>query len=84
MPRMRKEEIFSLVAQAVVSHFGTIQTVTRETTAFDVDGWDSLAHFVFVVKLEKMFAIRADDRLRHDCANVGELADVVALLVETR
>ena len=55
-------------------------TVTRETTAADVDGWDSLTHVTLMLALEKRFAIRFKSSQVATLQNVGELADLVGTL----
>lgn len=51
------------------------------TSAADVDGWDSLSHTVFLLELEREFAVRFDiSRVAH-MANVGELALEIARLM---
>lgn len=52
-------------------------SVTRETTAREVDGWDSLAHVSFIGEVERAFDIRF--RLYEVAAlkNIGELVDLV-------
>jgi acyl carrier protein len=52
-------------------------TVDANTTAQDVDGWDSLAHIRLVVSVEKAFAIKFSAAEIDDLANVG---DFVALI----
>jgi acyl carrier protein len=78
------DEVLKTIADVIAAHFETGEPVTRQTTAFDVDGWDSLAHFVFIVKLEKVFGIKATDHIRHGCADVGELADAIHALIAAR
>jgi acyl carrier protein len=52
-------------------------TLTRETTAKDVEEWDSLAHISIIVAVEKEFQTRFDlyeiKRLR----NVGDMIDLI-------
>ena len=51
--------------------------VTRETSAADVPGWDSLSHVRLLLTLESQFGIKfrplEADRLK----NVGDLADLI-------
>lgn len=53
-------------------------TISRETTARDVEGWDSLSHVTLLVSLEQRFGIRFKSSEVSDLKNVGELLDVVA------
>jgi acyl carrier protein len=51
--------------------------VTRETTAQDVEGWDSLMHVTLIVNVEKAFGVRFSSAAVASLKNVGELADLV-------
>jgi acyl carrier protein len=54
--------------------------VTRETTAADVDGWDSVTHVSVILSLEKRFAIRFTSAQVASLKSVGELADLIETL----
>ncbi len=51
--------------------------VTRETSAADVEGWDSLTHVTLMLTIEKKFAIRFKSSQVASLKNVGELADLI-------
>jgi len=51
--------------------------LSRETTANDVVGWDSLTHVSLLVALESKFGIRFKSSEVATLRNVGELADLV-------
>jgi acyl carrier protein len=48
-----------------------------ETTAADVDGWDSVAHVMLVLASEKKFGIRFESSEIAGAANVGEFVEMV-------
>ncbi len=50
-------------------------TLTRETTANDVDGWDSLTHIQLIVAIEKKFSVKFSSKEILSWKNVGELLD---------
>ncbi len=52
--------------------------ITRETTAKDVEGWDSLAHVRIVVAVEQKFGIRFTTTEMTDLPNVGAMIDAIA------
>ncbi|MCS7029086.1 MAG: acyl carrier protein [Bacteroidia bacterium] len=51
--------------------------LTRETTANQVEGWDSLSHIDIIVAIEKHFGIRFTSAEIASFKNVGDLVDCV-------
>jgi acyl carrier protein len=51
--------------------------LTRDLTAADVKGWDSLKHIELIVSIESVFGIRFKTAEVGDLDNVGELVDMV-------
>jgi acyl carrier protein len=52
--------------------------LTDETTADDVEEWDSLSHVQLVVALEKAFGIKFTSREILSWNNVGDLVDCIS------
>jgi len=48
-----------------------------ETTAADVDGWDSVVHVLLVLASERKFGIRFESSEIANAANVGEFVSLV-------
>lgn len=51
--------------------------LTPETTADDVEGWDSMNHIFIVVELEKRFGVKFQAAEMEELKNVGELVTLV-------
>jgi acyl carrier protein len=54
--------------------------IKAETTADDIDGWDSISHASVVMAVERAFSIRFDDEDIYDFANVGAMHQRVLAL----
>lgn len=52
--------------------------LARETTAHDVEDWDSVNHILFIVAIEKHFKIRFTRSEINSWKNVGEMCDAIA------
>lgn len=75
---MNAQEIMTIQTQIIREVFENddIQ-VTRDTTADEVDEWDSLTHIQLVSALEKKFNIRFALAELQTLKNVGEMADLI-------
>ena len=51
--------------------------LTDQTTADDVDDWDSLSHIQLIVAVEKAFHIKFTSKEILSWKNVGELVDSI-------
>ncbi|MCA1686007.1 MAG: acyl carrier protein [Planctomycetia bacterium] len=52
-------------------------TVSRATTAKDIDGWDSLMHVTLLVNVEKAFGVKFSSTEVAGLKSVGELEDLI-------
>lgn len=52
-------------------------TLTPDTTADDIEGWDSLNHVLIVVEVERRFGIKFQAAEMEELKNVGELAELI-------
>ncbi len=51
--------------------------VKAETSADDVDEWDSISHIELITKLESAFSIRFGLGELQDLKNVGDMANLI-------
>ena len=51
--------------------------ISRETSAKDVEEWDSVMHVSLIVNVEKAFGVRFSSSEVAKLQNVGELADLI-------
>lgn len=52
-------------------------SVTADTSAMDVSGWDSMTHTLLLMQIEEVFRVRLDEAEGFQAANVGELSKIV-------
>jgi len=49
--------------------------ISKETKAADIDGWDSLQHFILILSIEKHFNIKFTTEESRNFLNVGQIID---------
>ena len=76
---MERDDILAKVQEVFRDELEVEDLVlTDETTADDVEEWDSLSHVQLVVALEKAFDIKFTSREILSWDNVGDLVDCIA------
>ncbi|AXT55058.1 acyl carrier protein [Aquimarina sp. MMG015] len=75
---MSREEILSKVKTAFVSvlEHENFQ-LSNETTANDVDGWESITHMMIITEVEKTFDIKFKLMDLMNMNNVGDLLNSI-------
>ncbi|MCE9556455.1 MAG: acyl carrier protein [Planctomycetes bacterium] len=58
--------------------------LTRETSARDIEAWDSLMHVTLMLNVEKAFGIRISSADIAALKNVGELEDLVTAYTQRK
>jgi acyl carrier protein len=75
---MTKDEILERVRQIIGKQFSvSSETITRDTAAMDVSGWDSVTHVYLLLAIEQGFGVRIPDDRVFSMDNVGDLVDVL-------
>lgn len=73
------KDIFSVVADLIAETFlCPASAVSRDTSAADIDGWDSLSHAILMLRFEREFGVRFTAEEAHEPDNVGELVDMIS------
>jgi acyl carrier protein len=54
-----------------------IPTVTRQTTADDIEDWDSLTHMMLIAAVEKKFGVKFPLGELPQLQNVGDMTDSI-------
>ncbi|MEJ1964030.1 MAG: acyl carrier protein [Gammaproteobacteria bacterium] len=82
---MSPEDILSQVREIIgdVLDQPDVQ-VNLDSTAADVDGWDSFAHINIVVAVEARFGIKINTAEIEEIHNVGELVELVHRKLKAR
>ena len=75
---MSREEIYERLNEVFQDVFGDDGiTVTDQTTAADIDGWDSLRHITLLAAIEDEFDIEFSMAVTVKMKNVGEMVDYI-------
>ncbi len=76
---MKREEIFEKINEVFREEFDDESLVIKEeTTAADVEGWDSLKHISLIETIEDEFDIRFTMVEVNGMKNVEEMASIIA------
>ncbi|UWX59534.1 acyl carrier protein [Chryseobacterium oranimense] len=76
---MNKNEILSKLSEIFREELDNEEiTLTEETTANDVEEWDSLSHIQLIVAVEKAFGIRFTSSEIQSWNNIGEMVNSIA------
>lgn len=79
---MNREEIYRTLTEVFRDVFDDESLeIGDETTADDIEDWDSLTHITLLSSVEDAFDIRFDMKAVHGLKNVGEMVDLIARLV---
>ncbi len=71
-------EIYERLSKVFTEVFDEDITVTPDTTAADIEDWDSLTHITLISAIEDEFRMKFSMKEVVGMNNVGELADIVA------
>lgn len=74
---MTRPEIFEKLNEVFSDVFDEDIVVSDDTTAADIEDWDSLTHITLISEVEDAFGIKIPMKAVLGMKNVGELADII-------
>ena len=75
---MNREEIFNIILEIFKEVLENDQVYLEEGyTSNDVEGWDSLAHILLIVEIEKKFSLKFLTKEILKWKNIGEMIDYI-------
>ena len=79
---MSKNEIFEKLNEIFRDVFDDEEiTVTEETTAADIEDWDSLSHIMLLSAIEDEFGIKFDMKAVQSLKNVGAMVELIGSML---
>ena len=78
MKKMTVNEIYSRLEEVFEEVFDRKIKLTPETTANDVDDWDSLTHITLISAVEGEFSMKFKMKEVSSMKNVGEMVSIIA------
>ena len=79
---MDRNEIYERLKAVFEDVFDEEIDISDDTTAADVDGWDSLTHISLISAVEDEFGIRFNMKAVQELKNVGAMADMIGELAQ--
>lgn len=75
---MSAEEVLVTVSEIIREVLEVPQlVVTRDTSAADVDEWDSMTHITLIMAIEKKFKVRFALGELQSLKNVGDMVELI-------
>ena len=75
---MNEKEIYAKLEEIFEDVFDENVTLTSETTAEDVEDWDSLSHITLISAVEEEFGIKFKMKEVSAMKNVGEMVSIIS------
>lgn len=71
---METEEVDATVVRVISETFNChADQVLENTTAEDIDGWDSLKHTILMIRLQRALGVKIPESVAAEVATVGDL-----------
>ena len=79
---MEFEAILKKITSLAIEQFNEKkQEITRDSTASDIGGWNSLSHVMLIASIEKEFGIKFDLLQMIDMKSIGDIATATHKMV---
>ena len=79
---MSREEIFARLKDVFEDVFDEEIAINDDTTAADVEDWDSLSHINLLTSVEDEFNVKFDMKVIQGLKNVGAMVDIIEELIK--
>ena len=70
---MERNKILKIINQIFIDVLEDEIEISEETSAADIEGWDSLTHIILIVETEKKFNVKFNSKEISNWKNVGEM-----------
>jgi acyl carrier protein len=75
---MSDSPVFPALAKVIADYFRVDPaSIHEQTTAMDVNGWDSMSHILLLIRIEESFQIKLDEESAFAAGDVAELAQLI-------
>lgn len=74
---MKENEIYAKLCEVFEEVFDEEIIVTADTTAEDVEDWDSLSHITLIAAVEEAFGVKFKMKEVSAMKNVGEMVAII-------
>jgi acyl carrier protein len=74
---LTREELFQGLEEVFEEVLGRHVELRDETTAADIEGWDSIVHIMLILASERKFELRFESSEIANAASVGEFVTLI-------
>lgn len=75
---MNEKEIYSELEEVFEEIFDEKVSLSAETTADDIEDWDSLTHITLIAAVENKFGIKFKMKEVSSMKNIGEMVSIIS------
>ncbi|WP_145635433.1 acyl carrier protein [Neorhizobium alkalisoli] len=74
--------VFNDLRRLIADFFGVeAEDITAESTANDIDGWDSIGHTMLIIEIERTFGVSLEG---HDTQALDNVGGLLALILQQK